>query len=69
MLTDSKKEGKGFGWEFYAPFFAALKDKGHLDAYTHLIYASSDDADNEKWIEANESKLKEFTQWFRDYWK
>lgn len=68
MLSESKKE-KGFGWVFYAPFFHDLKDKGYLDTYTHLIYASSDDGDNEIWLENNEVKLKEFTQWLKNYWK
>ena len=69
MLSESKNGEKGFGWEFYAPFFADLKKKGYLDVYTHLILATSGDADNEKWLTDNESKLKKFTQWRKNYWK
>jgi tetratricopeptide (TPR) repeat protein len=67
MLSETKKE-KGFGWEYYAPFFSDLKKKEYLDVYCHIIYASVGDGVNNKWLDDNTSKVKEFIQWFRGYW-
>lgn len=67
-LSETEK-GKGLGWEFYAPFFRDLKKQNHLDTFCHIIYASVDDNDNDTWLEENESKVEEFMDWFREYWK
>ncbi|RYZ18215.1 MAG: tetratricopeptide repeat protein [Sphingobacteriales bacterium] len=65
--TTAAKGGKkagdkkaGFGWEFYAPFFADLQKKDFLDTYCHIIYASSEDDANTQWIKDN-SCLKKLT--------
>jgi hypothetical protein len=60
MLSETKKE-KGFGWEYYAPFFTDLKKKGYLDVYCHIIYFSVGDGINNKWLEDNTTKVKVYS--------
>jgi hypothetical protein len=66
-LSVGQKEGKGFGWTFYAPFFVELNHKKYLETFCHIIYTSADDKENNKWLENNQAKVKEFNDWFRSY--
>src|SRR5439155_24387023 len=66
-LSLGQKDGKGFGWTYYAPFFVELNHKKYLNTFCHLIYSSSDDPQNKKWLGDNSSKVTEFNDWFKSY--
>lgn len=71
MLKDTRgqKSPNDIGWTFYAPFFAKLKDAGQLEAFSHIIYSTSDDEVNSKWLVDNTEKVESFNKWFRKFWK
>jgi tetratricopeptide (TPR) repeat protein len=69
-LGNNLKDGKGFYWEHYVPFFAEMKEKKHVGTLAHLMYRQSDDAENNKWLEENEKAREEFYDWLKGYeWK
>lgn len=66
-LALQQKDGKGFSWDFYAPFFIDLKKEAHLETLSHVIYASANDSNNGKWLKQNKEKVDAFYAWFRKY--
>ena len=60
-------KNSGFYWEYYAPYFIALKVEGHMDAFVNVVFASTADKDVMKWLESNQSGLKDFFAWSDDF--
>jgi tetratricopeptide (TPR) repeat protein len=65
-LETNQKNGKGFYWEHYAPFFIELKKKNYTIVLSNLIYYSAD-KDSQVWTNVNAEKVKEFYDWFQAY--
>jgi tetratricopeptide (TPR) repeat protein len=69
-LDESKKEGKGFYWDHYVSFFVEMKEKNLVGTLAHLMYAKSNDEEDNKWLEQNESAIEGFYDWIQGYkWK
>jgi tetratricopeptide (TPR) repeat protein len=66
-LGVGQKDGKGFGWTYYAPFFTELNHQKYVNTFCHIIYTSSGDEKNNKWLTENAGKVDEFKQWFKNY--
>lgn len=59
-----KKVGReNFWWDFYVPFFSALHDSGHTEAFCYHIMQSSGDAEVLDWLNLNKEKLEFFYLW------
>lgn len=69
-LKETKKDNYGFYWEFYAPYFVEMKDRGLIEPFAYVAFASSDEKDVEKWLESHESELEKFFNWSEGFvWK
>jgi hypothetical protein len=66
-MSELKKDGKGYYWEYYAPYFIEMKEKNQLETFSYLVFASSDDKKVSKWLESNEKKITEFFEWSNQY--
>jgi tetratricopeptide (TPR) repeat protein len=66
-LSASKKDGKGFYWEHYVPFFIAMKEKNHVSTLAHLIYKPAMEEDNDRWLEKNDKAIDDFYDWLKGY--
>jgi len=66
-LANSIKEGKGFYWEHYVPFFIEMKKQGYTQALSNIIYQASGEEKSSKWLEENEKKVNEFYEWLGKY--
>jgi len=66
-LANSIKEGKGFYWEHYVPFFIEMKNHGYTQTLSNLIYQASGEQKSSKWLEENEKKVNEFYEWLAKY--
>ncbi len=70
MLGEKYKDNKGFAWEFYARFFSILNKDQQLDNFTHIIYASAKDPENDVWLKEHKDAVKEFRSWLENFpWK
>ena len=69
MLEEQKEKNSGFYWEYYAPYFIQLKQKGHLEALSYVVYSSrsGDNKKSQKWIEGNLNKIKALYEWSSEY--
>lgn len=69
-IADGIKEGKGFYWTHYAPFFADMKEKDQVGTLARLLYLSAGDEENTQWVSDNEAKVEAFYDWLKAYkWK
>jgi hypothetical protein len=67
IMEETKKNQKGFFWEFYQPFFSEMKSRKYIATYSHVAYLSAGDKDNNKWAEDNLDKVTAFFDWVKDY--
>jgi tetratricopeptide (TPR) repeat protein len=67
MFKEQKKDGKGFYWEFYAPFFIDLKKNDHLLTACYLASVNANSNAVNKWLKENTKKVNEFYSWLKDY--
>lgn len=62
-----KNKGRGFFTNFYIPFLEAMKTDSLLGTACHIIYTSSADMANKKWLEDNKGKVDAFAKWMSLY--
>lgn len=63
MLEPTDPPKAGFYWEYYAPFFHAMKVDGHLETAVMLMYASTEEKAVRKWLDGHEREVKAFYVW------
>ena len=61
------KDGKGFYWKFYVPFFIAVKQKEYMSTFAHIVLANKNDGAINKWLADNKDKVDDFYFWLRNY--
>ena len=66
-LSSYKKDGNGFYWEHYVPFFEAMKENNMVGTLAHLIYQPAMEAENDRWLEKNDKAIEEFNDWLKAY--
>jgi tetratricopeptide (TPR) repeat protein len=66
-LSEQKKDGKGFYWEHYVPFFVEMKDKNHVNTLAYLMLKHSNDDSIMEWLEKNEKDVTAFYDWIKIY--
>jgi tetratricopeptide (TPR) repeat protein len=66
-LQESRKDNSGFYWSYYAPYFIEMREKGLLETFSYLAFASSDDAKVNKWLEAHTAELTTFYDWSKGF--
>ncbi len=67
MLDEAKAGREGFFWEYYAPYFAALKRAGHVEAAVMVMHRSSAAVGVQNWLLAHKSAVAEFEEWSAAY--
>jgi tetratricopeptide (TPR) repeat protein len=67
ILKETAKDGKGFGWQFYVPFFVDLDKEGYLETLSHIALATDDDTANNSWLSQNKDKVNDFYKWLKGY--
>jgi tetratricopeptide (TPR) repeat protein len=66
ILGESKKDKKGFWWNFYVDYFYTLAKNHHTEALCYYITQSKDDA-YDIWLKDNFSKMEAFSEWYTKY--
>ena len=70
LLDETKKDNYGFYWEYYAPYFAEMKDKKHLEPFAYIAFSSSGDSDVSEWLAFHKSEVEKFFSWSKSFaWK
>lgn len=67
VMDEVMADNHGFFWEFYAPYFIELKNKGYLETFSYIVYASSGLDYVNEWLTKNDRKIVEFYNWSDQY--
>lgn len=62
-LKETKKKNYGFFWEYYVPYFVAMKDKNFIETYAYIAFASREDSYVSDWLEKHQTETNEFFEW------
>ena len=66
-LSEGREKNSGFFWEYYAPYFIEMSDKKLMTTFCYIMYASTGDADVNKWLKSHQTELNEFFEWSEAY--
>ncbi len=67
LEEESAKGNSGFYWEFYVPYFIAMKNEAKLETFTYIAYASSGDKKVLEWINSHSTEIEKFYDWEKEY--
>lgn len=71
-LEQTKQENNGFYWNYYAPYFIDMKKNNNIEAFSYIIFASTENENDDvaRWLKKNKLKLNKFYEWSKAYkWK
>jgi len=69
-LSESRSKNKGFYWEYYVPYFAALQKEGYVETLIYVMQASSDNQEVQDWLNSHGKEIEAFYTWTKHYdWK
>ena len=66
ILGESKKDKKGFWWNFYVDYFYTLASNHHTEALCYYI-TQSRDGDYDEWLKENLKKMEALSEWYTKY--
>ncbi len=67
LFKETKKDNKGFYWEYYVPYFIELKEKNHLETFVYLIFSSMNNIDVNEWLDKNKDKVENYYEWSSNF--
>jgi tetratricopeptide (TPR) repeat protein len=67
VMAEVRADNHGFFWEFYAPYFIELHEKGYTETFSYIVYASSGLDYVNDWLTKNDRKIVEFYNWSDQY--
>jgi tetratricopeptide (TPR) repeat protein len=67
VMAEVQADNHGFFWEFYAPYFIELQDKGYTETFSFIVYSSSGLDYVNDWLTKNDRKVVEFYNWSDRY--
>lgn len=69
-LKESKKNNRGFYWEYYVPYFIEMKDKKMTETFAYIAFSGSDDTEVQQWLRSHEKDVALFYDWSKAFiWK
>ncbi len=69
-LKEGQEKNYGFYWEYYVPYFTAMQEKGYVEVFSYIAFASSGDSDVSKWLKSHTGEMEEFYNWSAGFkWK
>ncbi len=62
-LKETEKDGYGFYWDYYVPYFTEMNDKGFVTTFAYIVFTSSKTQDVTDWLASHKSEIAEFYKW------
>lgn len=69
ILSEQNDKGdtSKFTWQFYVPYFNAMKQKGYVEPFVYYINQSSGNEEVAKWLTSNPGRVDAFLAWSKGY--
>jgi len=69
-LDESKKNQKGYYWDFLVPYFLEMKNKNLIEPFSNIIFLSTSNENALEYSKQNFEKINKFYEWSKNYsWK
>ncbi|SKC11488.1 TPR repeat-containing protein [Soonwooa buanensis] len=69
-LDESKKNQKGYYWEFLVPYFLEMKNKNLIEPFSNIIFLTVNNENAIEYNKKNSERINEFYNWSKNYtWK
>jgi len=66
-LKEIQEDHFGFYWDYYVPYYIAMKDKDLIETFSYLVFASTENKKTQDWLAANQTKVDVFYKWSSEY--
>lgn len=66
-MKETKKDNFGFFWNYYAPYFIQMEERGFLETYAYIVFSSTESADVSKWLSGHSSDIDKFLEWSKSF--
>ena len=65
-----RNKNYGFFWDYYAPYFADMKEKKFIETFAYIAFASSENQEISAWLTGHQPDVEKFTEWSSSFeWK
>jgi tetratricopeptide (TPR) repeat protein len=66
-LKETEKDGYGFYWDYYVPYFTEMNDKDFVTAFAYIAFTTSNTPDIVDWLSSHQSEISKFYQWSDEF--
>ena len=67
FLKETEKNGYGFYWDYYVPYFIEMNDQGFVETFAYIAFSSSKTPDLKEWMEAHKTEIDHFYKWSKGF--
>ncbi|HEY4967403.1 MAG TPA: tetratricopeptide repeat protein [Puia sp.] len=62
-LKETEKDGYGFYWDYYVPYFIEMNDKDLVTTFSYIAFTSSKSPEVVDWLKTHQREIDEFYKW------
>ena len=66
-LKETEKDGYGFYWDYYVPYFTEMNDKGFVTTFAYITYRTSKTPEVTNWLDTHKNEIDEFHKWSDEF--
>ena len=62
-LKETEKDGYGFYWDYYVPYFIDMNDKNLVNTFAYIAFTPTQTPAVSEWLKAHKSEIDAFYKW------
>ena len=62
-LKETEKDGYGFYWDYYVPYFIEMNDKNLVNTFAYIAFTPTKTPDVTDWLKNHKTEIKGFYKW------
>ncbi len=62
-LKETEKDGYGFYWDYYVPYFIEMNDKGLVTTFAYIAFTPSKTPEVNEWLKGHKKEIEDFYKW------
>ncbi len=66
-FKETEKNGYGFYWDFYVPYFIEMNEKGLVETFAYIAFSSSKTPEVKEWMDAHQTEIDHFHTWSKGF--
>jgi tetratricopeptide (TPR) repeat protein len=62
-LKETEKDGYGFYWDYYVPYFIEMNDKNMVNTFAYIVFTSTKSPEVTEWLNKHKHEIESFYSW------